>query len=55
MNPTTSPAPMPTQGRSAQYDAFHAARARTNLVAGLYAQAMGEDYPAEVAASSSCD
>ncbi|MFE9254132.1 class I SAM-dependent methyltransferase [Streptomyces sp. NPDC006879] len=61
MNPTT-PAPTPTsappapaQGRSAQYDAFHAARARTNLVASLYAQAMGEDYPAEVAASSSCD
>ncbi|GGU69112.1 class I SAM-dependent methyltransferase [Streptomyces daghestanicus] len=59
MNPTaTSPPPAPSapaQGRSAQYDAFHAARARTNLVASLYAQAMGEDYPVEVAASSSCD
>ncbi|MFC9816535.1 class I SAM-dependent methyltransferase [Streptomyces virginiae] len=61
MNPTTtspSPAPSapaPTQGRSTQYDAFHAARARTTLVASLYAQAMGEDYPVEVAASSSCD
>lgn len=41
--------------RSAQYDDFHAARARTPLVARLYAEAMGEDYPAEVAASSSCD
>ncbi|MEU9983558.1 hypothetical protein [Streptomyces sp. NPDC050856] len=59
MNPTTtSPPPAPSasaQERSAQYDAFHAARARSNLVASLYAQAMGEDYPAEVAASSSCD
>ncbi|WP_331726262.1 class I SAM-dependent methyltransferase [Streptomyces sp. NBC_01276] len=41
--------------RSAEYDAFHAARARTDVVARLYAEAMGEDYPAEVAASSSCD
>ncbi|MBT2439974.1 class I SAM-dependent methyltransferase [Streptomyces sp. ISL-36] len=63
MNPTTTtptpslaqPASVPEQGRSAQYDAFHAARARTKLVASLYAQAMGEDYPAEIAASSSCD
>ncbi|MEU3795689.1 class I SAM-dependent methyltransferase [Streptomyces fructofermentans] len=57
MNPTTpTPPPTPpTQGRTGQYDAFHTARARTNLVASLYAQAMGEDYPAEVAASSSCD
>ncbi|WP_333740726.1 class I SAM-dependent methyltransferase [Streptomyces sp. IBSBF 2806] len=60
MNPTTSPTPAPPapaapQGRSAQYDAFHTARARTDLVASLYAQAMGEDYPVEVAASSSCD
>ncbi|MEU9267253.1 class I SAM-dependent methyltransferase [Streptomyces sp. NPDC048251] len=55
MNTTSSTTPAPEQGRSAQYDAFHAARARTNLVASLYAQAMGEDYPAEVAASSSCD
>ena len=60
MNSTTPPTPAPpalapTQGRSAQYDAFHAARARTNLVASLYAQAMGEDYPAEVGSSSSCD
>ncbi|MFE2936567.1 methyltransferase domain-containing protein [Streptomyces sp. NPDC059278] len=42
-------------GRSALYDGFHSARARTDLTARLYAAAMGEDYPAEVAASSSCD
>lgn len=41
--------------RSARYDAFHTARARTDLVARMYAAAMGADYPAEVAASSSCD
>ncbi|MFJ5548589.1 class I SAM-dependent methyltransferase [Streptomyces sp. NPDC093225] len=59
MNATTTAAPAatpsPGAGRSAQYDAFHAARARTDLVARLYAAAMGEDYPVEVAASSSCD
>ncbi|KPC62608.1 class I SAM-dependent methyltransferase [Streptomyces chattanoogensis] len=54
MNPTTTAKP-PAEKRSAQYDAFHTARARTDLVARLYAAAMGEDYPAEVAASSSCD
>lgn len=37
------------------YDMFHAARARTALVASLYAEAMGDAYPAEIAASSSCD
>ncbi|MFE2379102.1 class I SAM-dependent methyltransferase [Streptomyces sp. NPDC059398] len=53
---TTAPPRGMTAGqRSAQYDAFHAARARTDLVARLYAEAMGEDYPVEVAASSSCD
>lgn len=56
MNPTTTASSETTdRQRSAQYDAFHAARARTELVARLYAEAMGEDYPAEVAASSSCD
>ncbi|MFE6848923.1 class I SAM-dependent methyltransferase [Streptomyces sp. NPDC057686] len=58
MNPTNTPSmvpPTPGGQRSAQYDAFHAARARTDLVTRLYAEAMGEDYPAEVAASSSCD
>ncbi|MGW8989070.1 SAM-dependent methyltransferase [Streptomyces zhihengii] len=55
---TTAPpgaAPAPSVGRSAQYDAFHVARIRIDLVARLYAEAMGEDYPVEVAASSSCD
>lgn len=52
---TTAPPSAPGGGRSAQYDAFHATRAHTDLVACLYAEAMGEDYPAEVAASSSCD
>jgi ubiquinone/menaquinone biosynthesis C-methylase UbiE len=57
MNPTTTAAPSPAPGnqRSAQYDAFHATRARTGLITRLYAQAMGKDYPAEVAASGSCD
>ncbi|WP_086861030.1 class I SAM-dependent methyltransferase [Streptomyces milbemycinicus] len=54
MNATTT-AEAPAEQRSAQYDAFHAARARTDLVARLYGAAMGEDYPVEVAASSSCD
>jgi ubiquinone/menaquinone biosynthesis C-methylase UbiE len=40
---------------AAQYDMLHAARARTTLVARLYAEAMGDDYPEEVGASSSCD
>ncbi|MEW2573283.1 class I SAM-dependent methyltransferase [Streptomyces sp. NPDC047070] len=47
--------PPPAEGRAAAYDAFHGARARSELTARLYAAAMGEDYPAEVAASSSCD
>ncbi|MFF5809167.1 class I SAM-dependent methyltransferase [Streptomyces sp. NPDC012746] len=59
MNATTTARPgappTPSAGRSAQYDAFHAARARTDLVARLYAAALGEDCPTEVAASSSCD
>jgi ubiquinone/menaquinone biosynthesis C-methylase UbiE len=42
-------------GLAAQFDAFHAARARTDLVARLYAQAMGEEYPHELQDSSSCD
>ncbi|MFE4830031.1 class I SAM-dependent methyltransferase [Streptomyces sp. NPDC056672] len=37
------------------YDAFHAARASTALVAQLYAEAMGDAYPHELEASSSCD
>ncbi|MFJ6565635.1 class I SAM-dependent methyltransferase [Streptomyces sp. NPDC091412] len=53
--PTTTPGTAPPSPSAAAFDAFHAARARTTLVSSLYAAAMGEDYPAEVAASSSCD
>ncbi|WAX81274.1 class I SAM-dependent methyltransferase [Streptomyces sp. KMM 9044] len=52
---TTHDTAPPVSTAAAQFDAFHAARARTTLVASLYAAALGEDYPAEVAASSSCD
>ncbi len=57
MNTTTHPTPkhVPTLPSPAQYDAFHTARARTDLVARMYAAAMGADYPAEIGASSSCD
>lgn len=37
------------------FNAFHAARATSDLVSRLYGAAMGDAYPAEVAASSSCD
>ncbi|MGW4345276.1 SAM-dependent methyltransferase [Streptomyces sp. NPDC004690] len=50
-----SPARQDPGGRSSQYDAFYAARARTHLVTRLYQEAMGKDYPAEVGAFSSCD
>ncbi|MGW5477731.1 class I SAM-dependent methyltransferase [Streptomyces sp. NPDC004008] len=50
--PTDTPA---GEQLAALYDAFHAARARTDLVARLYADAMGEDYPHEIVASGSCD
>ncbi|MFF9127118.1 class I SAM-dependent methyltransferase [Streptomyces sp. NPDC014889] len=52
ITPGTAP---PASPAAAAFDAFHAARARTTLVARLYAEAMGEGYPAEVAASSSWD
>ncbi|EST24414.1 class I SAM-dependent methyltransferase [Streptomyces roseochromogenus] len=52
---SVTPAAPQSQQLAAQYDALHAARARTPLVARLYAEAMGEDYPLEVNASSSCD
>ncbi|MEW1721628.1 class I SAM-dependent methyltransferase [Streptomyces sp. NPDC093109] len=52
--PPTTPA-APFEQLAAQFDAFHAARTRTDLVARLYSAAMGEDYPHEVADSSSCD
>lgn len=51
-HPTTPAAPGEL---AAAFDAFHTARARTDLTARLYAAAMGEDYPPEVNASSSCD
>ncbi|MEH0433890.1 class I SAM-dependent methyltransferase [Streptomyces stelliscabiei] len=56
-HPTThQPAPLPpAEDPADHFDAFHAARARTDLVARLYEAAMGEDYPHEVNASSSCD
>lgn len=54
-HPATTSAAAPPVRDPAQFDAFHTARARTPLVACLYAAAMGEDYPEEVAASSSCD
>ncbi|MGW1527937.1 class I SAM-dependent methyltransferase [Streptomyces sp. NPDC002159] len=44
-----------TEQLAAQFDAFHTARARTPLVARLYAAAMGDGYPDEVAPFSSCD
>ncbi|MFD8782528.1 methyltransferase domain-containing protein [Kitasatospora sp. NPDC059599] len=40
---------------AAAYDAFHRARSRTTITHDLCAQAMGDDYPADVAPSSSCD
>ncbi|MEU5617565.1 class I SAM-dependent methyltransferase [Streptomyces sp. NPDC049951] len=55
MNTTTPQTPAPAPPSPAQYDAFHTARARTDLVARMYAAAMGADYPAEIGASSSCD
>ncbi len=47
--------PAPAMRLAAQFDAFHTARDRSTLVARLYATAMGDGYPHEVAASSSCD
>ncbi|MFJ8231858.1 class I SAM-dependent methyltransferase [Streptomyces sp. NPDC094448] len=43
------------RGVADAYDAFHRGRASTPLVARLYALAMGDDHPAEIQASSSCD
>ncbi|GGU43010.1 class I SAM-dependent methyltransferase [Streptomyces violascens] len=37
------------------YDAFHRSRAHSTWVARLYAEAMGDAYPTEVAPHSSCD
>ncbi|MFD6275029.1 class I SAM-dependent methyltransferase [Streptomyces sp. NPDC060209] len=55
MKTTPPPAPAPALPSPAQYDAFHTARARTDIVARMYAAAMGADYPTEIGASSSCD
>ncbi|MFD8964310.1 class I SAM-dependent methyltransferase [Streptomyces sp. NPDC059568] len=46
---------MTEQQLAAVYDAFHAARATTTLVAQLYSRAMGDAYPHELETSSSCD
>ncbi|MDX2758372.1 class I SAM-dependent methyltransferase [Streptomyces europaeiscabiei] len=55
-HPTNLPSPLPPSTEVADhFDAFHAARTRTDLVSRLYERAMGENYPHEVAASSSCD
>ncbi|MEU6260203.1 class I SAM-dependent methyltransferase [Streptomyces sp. NPDC047043] len=48
-------ATIPTTVLSAQFDRLHTARAHSTLPARLYAVAMGDDYPDEVAPSSSCD
>lgn len=37
------------------FDAFYRARAGSGLVAAMYAEAMGDGYPADVAPYSSCD
>lgn len=49
------PTQRPPNQPAAVFDAFHAARSETSLINDLYAEAMGQDYPAEVAANSSCD
>ncbi|MER5985406.1 class I SAM-dependent methyltransferase [Streptomyces sp. NPDC001787] len=38
-----------------RFDALHDARSRTTIAARLYAEAHGEEYPGQVAASGSCD
>lgn len=51
-----SPALTPAEReRQAGYNALHLARAASPLTAYLYAAAMGDAYPAEIDASSSCD
>jgi SAM-dependent methyltransferase len=48
-------APPDSQAVATAFDGWHAARAGAPLVARLYAEAMGERYPYEVAANSSVD
>ncbi|MFF3127961.1 class I SAM-dependent methyltransferase [Streptomyces sp. NPDC057908] len=38
-----------------RFDALHDARSRSTIAARLYAEALGEEYPGQVAASGSCD
>ncbi|MFF3088841.1 class I SAM-dependent methyltransferase [Streptomyces nojiriensis] len=55
---TADPSPALTpaeQARQDGYDALHTARAASPLPSHLYAAAMGDAYPAEIAAASSCD
>ncbi|GAA2679900.1 MULTISPECIES: class I SAM-dependent methyltransferase [Actinosynnema] len=47
--------PVDVAARARAFDRLHGARARTGLVAELYAEAMGRDHPHEVDAASSCD
>lgn len=54
--PTAAPAaPPPNSQAAAAFNGWHTARAGAPLVARLYAEAMGERYPHEVAANSSLD
>ncbi|MDF3144171.1 MULTISPECIES: class I SAM-dependent methyltransferase [unclassified Streptomyces] len=48
-------APTNSQTSAAAFDTWHTVRAGAPLVTRLYAEAMGERYPHEVAANSSCD
>ncbi|WP_327389164.1 class I SAM-dependent methyltransferase [Streptomyces sp. NBC_01207] len=55
---TAEPSPALTpaeQARQDGYNALHTARAASPLPGYLYAAALGDAYPAEIAASSSCD
>ncbi|MDX3694773.1 methyltransferase domain-containing protein [Streptomyces europaeiscabiei] len=54
---TAAPAASPPGPHTvaAEFDTWHTARAGAPLIARLYAEAMGERYPHEVAANSSCD
>ncbi|MFS0692869.1 class I SAM-dependent methyltransferase [Streptomyces nitrosporeus] len=57
-----TPAPGTTPDRAAheallisRFNALHAARSRSTIAARLYAQALGEEHPAQVGAFGSCD
>ncbi|MFE3163354.1 SAM-dependent methyltransferase [Streptomyces sp. NPDC059224] len=53
--PTPSPAAAGPHAVADAFDRWHLARAGAPMIARLYAEAMGERYPDEVAANSSCD